>query len=93
MNETVIACVHCGSTFTHQQTVQVYEREEDAECGIYASVSAFAGGVNSCFPMEANPSPRRSGIRVTLRCEECLGYSNLEILQHKGQTLMRVVKP
>ena len=38
---------------------------------------------------EGNPSPRRNGIRLLYRCEMCPGISALEILEHKGDTIVR----
>jgi hypothetical protein len=81
-----IKCACCGGDNTHQIAVEVFFRVEDAETGVHA-VSMFDG--TKCDSVQINnPSPRRSGLRVILRCESCSGLSNLVVYQHKGFTLM-----
>lgn len=41
---------------------------------------------------ELNPSARRSGVRVTLRCEECGVFTDFNIAEHKGQTLTELTQ-
>lgn len=89
-----IACPICGHEFTHQIKLEAFCRVEDS-----AHVSQLGvTGLDSPHPavsfrsttdkMSRNPSARRDGILIRIRCEECESESHLAIVQHKGQTLI-----
>lgn len=87
-----LKCPICGAAWTHQSTVEVYQRDdEDSRIGICSIV-----GDGRCIihnKMDENPSGRRDGIRISFWCEQCSGIEmtpvfDLIIAQHKGETEM-----
>lgn len=91
----VLMCPACGSGYLHVETVCVFARRQDNE-SVYVGVDPGSGTVDvepDCHPSNplaalGNPSRRRHGQRLVIRCEECPEYSYLTIAQHKGQTLI-----
>jgi len=94
----------CGSNYTHQIEVFAFTRDsEDAQTGTKVRVLQGCDGyfphdlfepqidvaVQRVTSMADNPSSRRDGVRVVLRCELCDRTSFIEIVQHKGQTLIK----
>lgn len=88
-----LVCPNCGDTRLHQGKVEVFNRGEDKDEGVYVSV----GGIDK--PEEVNiktkgldssrnPSGRRQGLRIHFRCEICRrkDIPPLVVAQHKGNT-------
>jgi hypothetical protein len=86
-HELTLMCPACGCDHLHQSSAEVFFREQDAETG-QAHLIAEQGIL--AIPMECNPSARRDGIRINFFCEECDYKPSLEIVQHKGYTLMSI---
>lgn len=81
-------CPNCGSENTHHTAVDVYARlREDAD-GHHARVDRT--GVKVDTDISGNPSRRRDGIKINLWCEECNFIHDLEISQHKGNTIISI---
>lgn len=85
-----------GSDYLHHSSVTSYFRHGDdskrgvaAKCGIQDE-----DGVDSkpyCMvtaSMEGNPSSRRDGISIDFWCEHCNRKPVLNIIQHKGCTII-----
>lgn len=87
-----IHCANCGGEDTHQMIVTAYSRDsEDAATGLAAHIvqDGTGGGVTCAHgDMKYNPSPRRDGLSITLRCEHCPAQTQIHILQHKGKTYL-----
>jgi len=84
-----IVCPTCNGSMLHQVEVKVWFRREDADKATFAHVLGDAVLVDR--KNYGNPSPRRSGLKIMLRCEWChtddLRPSHeLVIYQHKGET-------
>lgn len=103
MTETTLKCP-CGSDLVHHDSVEVFERTEDADAGVRVRVSGVDVGWRNEKPpdrcpaavrvdtsLDGNPSARRQGIAIHFWCEECRGRFVLTIAQHKGMTLLDVV--
>lgn len=92
MNDNVVRCPHCLYDYMHQDKVEVFDRQEDADVGIHAIVTAGKATFN--YSMNGNPSSRRDGVRIEFFCEGCDKRSVMTIIQHKGQTFteMRVLE-
>lgn len=90
MGAPIMACPACGDTWLHHEEapVEVWQRTEDAETVGYA-VLPSGEGVRA-IPAQANPSPRRSGLRLHFHCETCPAEFAITISQHKGQTFVAV---
>ena len=78
----------CGSEWTHQYAVEIYNRGEDGPNPPAVNVAndqrkGFSLSVDK--PEYGNPSLRRQGIRMLLRCEGCEAATGVEVAQHKGQ--------
>lgn len=92
----VLLCPKCndGAGYLSHFHVDVYDRQEDDEVGLSVSVHLADGNVivdkysNSVSEVSRNPSARRGGIVVSLRCEKCENVSCLTIAQDKGQTVV-----
>ncbi len=62
---------HCGMDNLHQETVEVYQCEEDS-VGIFTEASLTETTIKSIHRhAKKNPSARRNGLRIFLRCEHC----------------------
>lgn len=99
-NEALLICPLCppedqaeavayNAAYTHQEQVEVYLRQEDAE----SELTIIPGEDGEAYPPMGNPSGRRQGIRIWLWCEICGGRFTLNISQHKGQTLVSCTAP
>ena len=100
-----LSCAHCAHQNLHQETIEVFERIQDDERGLRVVVKHAAdtprtadgrpvGDVTSKLIADSilhgNPSPRRQGLRVKCRCEDCGKLTSLVIFQHKGTTYVDV---
>ena len=85
----------CRGVYTHHQRVAIHQREpfEDGDSRATVVATASDGDDLAGAPdVPANPSSRRNGITVDLYCELCGGWFALRIAQHKGQTIIDVMK-
>ena len=82
---TALVCPSCGSPFTHQGTVEVWNRDEDED---REGVTVATDGATGIVAAGHNPSDRRRGVRVWFECEVCPVKFAVTIAQHKGQTIM-----
>jgi hypothetical protein len=91
----VLQCPHCGTEYTHQYCVEIFWRDkEDSDTGCHVvSYNNLEPQVtlNSDYMCES-PSLRRDGLIIRFVCEACEKHSALTIAQHKGQTLVDVVR-
>jgi len=77
-------CPKCGLELTHQHQVEIFCRQEDGQQSsrlIDLHTGKITDGTGN------NPSARRQGIRVYMRCESGCDFS-LNIYQHKGFTCL-----
>jgi len=76
----------CGSEYMRHQLVDVFVRDvEDGpvNCvGVSGKTVEFYTGAVDC------PSARRDAVVVTVHCEQCELVWDLQVIQHKGQTLL-----
>ena len=79
-----ILCPGCNGEGMHQGRVEVFNREEDCSNGLHVEVEGQR--LKSNRDLIGNPSPRRSGVVITMTCEDCLRSFDLNIYQHKGRT-------
>jgi len=87
-----MACLHCGGDYLHQGTVEVFWREqEDSATGLCARITESTVELHTNADTN-NPSRRRQGLRIRLKCENCPGVCWLTVSQHKGCTYVAVVK-
>jgi len=86
--ETILRCAGCDGDYLHQVKVDVFERREDADEGIHASITGSGMTVDS--DLTDNPSGRRHGLTIRFACEFCSTESVVTIAQHKGQTFLKV---
>jgi hypothetical protein len=88
-----LCCPGCGCWHLHHGRVTIYERErgkEDAEHLTRTTVGAGAVAVETVRAEGSrNPSLRRNGLLIELRCERCSERSVLSIEQDKGRTFFR----
>jgi len=86
-NFNILNCPSCGGECLHQESVNVYFRDEDSDVGVVAEVDRDTVSVNTkgdCI--SGNPSARRDGVVISFRCEFCDVIPRLAIIQHKGTT-------
>lgn len=87
-----LECPNCGETWLHQETVETFRREEDAEHGEYVNIDG--NGVSIDTELDGNPSSRRDGVKIGFWCELCDSGDddkvlyNLCIAQHKGEEMI-----
>jgi hypothetical protein len=88
-----LKCPHCGDTFLHHVRVDVHARpREDGETVTTSILVRDGYAPNALPPPSENPSTRRDGVTLCLVCEGCDGYSELQVAQHKGVTLIDLKK-
>jgi hypothetical protein len=100
-DHTSLQCPSCGDPTLHHDAVNVYFRQEDADEGI--AVAVDGGAIGSMVKVDAaagqvpvavstsqagNPSPRRDGVAIRFWCESCAATPVLNIIQHKGDTIV-----
>ena len=93
--EGYLLCPWCRGVFTHHQRVAIHQREPFEDGDSHATVVATASDGDDLAgapDVPGNPSSRRNGITVDLYCELCAGWFALRIAQHKGQTIVDVMK-
>jgi hypothetical protein len=83
-----LICPKCGSNNTHQSTVTVYNRGEDAAVTTVTSIGREVITGQQASSACRNPSGRRHGIRIEMDCEQCPECPALVIYQHKGCTIV-----
>lgn len=86
--KTCIHCAHCDHEYTHQFCIVHYDRAEDGpnEARIVRTDCYLDHIRFDPIDPPSNPSPRRDGIAIGLRCEACSETTWLMIAQHKGNT-------
>ena len=87
MQSDILNCPNCNGETLHQESVNVYFRDEDSDVGVVAEVDRDTVSVNTkgdC--VKGNPSARRDGVVINFRCECCDVIPRLAIIQHKGTT-------
>ena len=82
---TALECPSCGFDFTHQGTVEVWNRDEDED---REGVTVATDGTTGIVAAGHNPSDRRQGVRVWFECEGCPVKFAVTIAQNKGQTII-----
>ncbi|MEJ7564914.1 hypothetical protein WKI25_08935 [Acinetobacter baumannii] len=85
--EAEVLCPHCGYNYTHQGEVNIYERGEDQLTGNHVRV--LDDKITVDRDISKNPSPRRHGVAIDMRCETGHDFK-LNIYQHKGNTYISV---
>lgn len=81
-----LVCPLCGKSYLHHYRVDVFERAEDQIKDIHVSV--HQGKATFDNNLADNPSVRRHGVSVYFHCEGCSANSVLNLVQHKGSTLV-----
>jgi hypothetical protein len=84
----VVLCPRCGDAYLHHGRVVLYLRGEDEEHLLRVTVG-MDGAVAREFVSaigSGTPSRRRHGLAVRFWCENCHGWSELTLSQHKGNT-------
>jgi hypothetical protein len=81
-----LICPNCGENYLHHGAVEVFDRTEDANAGIHATV--WDGTMQVSTDMDGNPSDRRHGVNIYFTCELCDKRTLLTIAQHKGNTYL-----
>lgn len=85
--EAEVICPACGSNYTHQGQINIFERSEDQSTGNHVRILNDQISVDR--DISQNPSPRRQGVTINMRCEAGHNF-NLNVYQHKGNTYLSV---
>lgn len=83
-----LTCPNCKNNNLHQERIEVFDREEDADTGIHTTVDK--GKVLVDNDLTGNPSRRRQGLSIFFRCEHCDAMPKLSVYQHKGCTFAAI---
>lgn len=81
-----LLCPHCKGNYLHHDKVETFERGEDSPTGIHTTI--VGNMTTTDTSLTGNPSPRRYGLLIHFRCEQCDAISTLSFAQHKGNTLV-----
>ena len=89
IDDITLMCPECKYNNLHQDTVAIFNCEEDRNEGTHVEVDGDKIHIDKS--MKGNPSPRRHGLSIHFWCETC-GEEHpghiLNIYQHKGETHM-----
>ena len=77
----------CGCDNLHQESIEFFSRSEDSDKGFHV-IAGDGKQLTVNDSMVGNPSSRRGGIKITFSCEDSNNKPVLNIVQHKGNTLM-----
>lgn len=96
IDESVLLCPTCDSSYLHQKRVEIFSRGEDQEKVLRTTVNCISQHTVTEVVenrKSGNPSQRRDGIRILFECEECnynppRPYFYLNVSQHKGYTFL-----
>jgi len=103
-SDNALICPTCNSEYMHHIGVEMYSRKEDETNDVAHitlneqhshgwKVAFSAAQPNSVDKdMTGNPSSRRTGLVISIICEQCKQIHKLGIAQHKGQTITRWMK-
>ena len=87
--ESLVKCARCNGCYLHHGDIEIFDRKEDEEEGTHIKTNGDTVLINRA--MAGNPSSRRDGIKIYCTCEYCDTITTvIEIVQHKGQTFIRV---
>lgn len=92
MKEQLIECLHCGNSYTRQYKTTIYERGEDDKFGKKYTIIGKELKIFKKSKLNGNPSDRRDGITIDIKCEFCGKDTKINIIQHKGQTFIEITK-
>ncbi|MDN7881415.1 hypothetical protein [Burkholderia aenigmatica] len=88
--ELALLCPKCRTSALHHGAVEVFVRKcEDSNQGMHTTV-AESLEPRTDFDMRLNPSARRDGVLIHLHCENGCGNFVLAIVQHKGNTHLKI---
>lgn len=94
-SDHTLICPNCKDIYLHHESVEVFDRVEDASTGVHTTVEICETPMDLSSTLskpvvdtnlDGNPSLRRSGIKIRFWCECCNAISVLTIAQHKGIT-------
>lgn len=83
-----LLCPRCECGYLHHDGVLIWHREEDQETGTLVVSVPSQTKIFEEASMKGCPSPRRDAVTIQFWCEQCLYYSMLDIIQHKGSTYL-----
>lgn len=79
-----LRCPSCGNNYLHHETIEIWERGEDKECGLHIVIDDGKSSIDT--DLKGNPSMRRHGLTIAFSCEGCSARPVLSFTQHKGNT-------
>lgn len=82
-----LLCPGCQGEYLHHDTVDVFNRSEDADIGQHVRIPND-GTLSIDAQMTGNPSVRRHRILIGFWCELCFGCFSLSLAQHKGMSFL-----
>jgi hypothetical protein len=72
LNDGLLRCPRCGGECLHHDEIITYSRQEDAEETLVTWTSLQGTTVETVKSADAdNPSPRRHGLSILFKCEDC----------------------
>ena len=89
-----LRCPRCDDPWLHHGDIRVYGRDKEDGPSTVTEVCSGGGVHIHRAPLgvdDVNPSERRDAITIRFWCEVCYYYSRLEIVQHKGNTHLRMI--
>jgi len=70
-NHLLLECPICDNPHMHQEDIEIFIRGEDQPEGLHVFVDFANDSFVTDKSMANNPSSRRQGLRVYIRCESC----------------------
>ena len=85
---SVLICPVCECDHTHQEIINVYQKEEGQRDGMRVQIKGYNVSIDR--DTRGNPSGKRQGLEILFLCEHCVNWISLTIAQHKGQTYLEL---
>lgn len=86
-NDNVLHCPACGEIYLHHVEVEVWDRKPKTDESIVTKCSTRGATIKRKAPFFSS-GRERNGMRIKFWCECCHAESVLDLVQHKGHTLM-----
>lgn len=84
----MVLCPSCRGHNTHHSDVTVFARKTEDSGGERVDITREGRVSQAAF--DDHPLGRRSAVAITLWCETCDAGTELQVIQHKGQTMLKV---
>lgn len=86
--DSPLVCPACGGSSLHQRTLTSFYREQEDGPTRAIALDGLNVKLDANNNDGRNPSYRRDGLTIRMKCEGCASVLDFAIWQHKGSTYL-----